>query len=103
MNAKEYIQQILDAANLSDIYDIVYAIPISEKPDKAELFKRFVKEHKNPKFYVAARSKEAFEECLKLSSICVYVSWDEFDSEIAGIVKKTIKAPKELEDELSQE
>ena len=101
VNAKEYIQQILDVANLSDIYDIVYAIPISEKPDKAELFKRFVQEHENLKFYIAARSKEAFEECLKLDLICVYVAWVEFDSEIAGIVKTTIKTPEELEVELS--
>jgi phosphoglycolate phosphatase-like HAD superfamily hydrolase len=98
VNALEYIEQILEAAHLTDIYDIIYAIPSSEKPDKADLFKRFVKEHGTPRFYIAARSKEAFEECLKLGELCVYVAWDEFDPEIACMVKHIARTPQELEE-----
>lgn len=100
-NAQEYIGQILEAARLNDIYYIIFAIPETEKPDKASLFDRFTKEHGNPKFYIAARSKESFEECLKLGSFCIYASWDDFDQELASLAKKTIKSPSELESVLA--
>ena len=97
VNTREYIQQILEAAGIENLYDIVYAIPASEKPDKAVLFRKFVKKYGPPKYYVAARSKEAFKECLSLGSLCVYASWDEFDKEIADMAIKIVKTPEELE------
>jgi len=96
-NTKEYIHQILKTAKLQGLYDIVFAISATEKPDKAELFKRFAQEHGNPKYYIAARSKEAFEECLKLGSLCIYAAWDEFDKETASLATQTIRKPSELE------
>lgn len=96
VNTREYIQQILEAAGLEDLYDIIFATSALEKPDKAELFRKFVEKYGQPKYYIAARSKEAFEECLKLGSLCIYAAWDEFDQEIADIAKQTIKKPSEL-------
>ena len=96
-NTKEHIHQILEAANLKGIYDIIFATSSSEKPDKADLFQKFSKQYGNPKYYFASRSKEAFEECLKLGSICVYVTWDELNSEIEKLADKTINNEKEME------
>lgn len=97
VNSQEYISQILEAADLKGIYDIVYAIPSSEKPDKTSLFQRFTKEYGKPKLYIAARSKEAFEECTKIGSLCVYAAWDEFELEISKIARETIKKPSQIE------
>lgn len=96
-NSQEYISQILEAAGLEDVYDIVFAIPASEKPDKGRLFSQFVKKHGRPEVYIAARSKEAFEECASLGSLCIYAAWDELDPEMSAISRQTIKNPSELE------
>ena len=100
-NSQEYIGQILEAAGLENIYDIVFAIPSSEKPNKASLFERFTKKYGNPKIYIAARSKEAFEECIKLGSLCIYASWDSFDQELSSLANRTIKSPVEIESVLA--
>jgi len=100
VNTKEYINDILDAAHLTGIYDIIYATPSSEKPDKSKIFQGFTKKYGKPKYYVAARSKEAFEECLRLGTLCIYVSWDEFNPEIAEIANDQAKNPRELEAKL---
>jgi len=97
VNTKEHIKQILEAVGISDLYDIVYAIPASEKPDKASLFKNFVQEYGEPKYYIAARSKEAFEECLKLGTLCIYACWDEFDRKIGNIAREKARTPQEME------
>ena len=97
VNTNEYIKQILEAAGISDLYDIVYAIPSSEKPDKATLFKNFVERYGEPKYYIAARSKEAFEECLKMGTLCIYACWDELDPEIEKMACEKVKSPQEIE------
>lgn len=97
INTQEYISQILEAAEISDLYNIIYAIPASEKPNKASLFKNFVQEYGEPKYYIAARSKEAFEECLKLGTLCVYACWDELDPEIEKMACEKAKTSQELE------
>lgn len=102
-NTKEYTNQILEAAGLSDIYDIIFASSVSEKPSKALLFRTFVKKYGKPKFYIAARSKEAFEECIKIGSFCIYYAQEEYDEEIDKLAEQTIKSPLELEVILNQE
>lgn len=97
VNTKEHIKQILEAAEISDLYDLVYAIPSSEKPNKASLFKNFVEDYGEPKYYIAARSKEAFEECLKLGTLCIYACWDELDPEIEKMACEKAKTPQEIE------
>lgn len=97
VNTREHIREILKAANLQDLYDIVYAIPASEKPNKAFLFKSFVERYGTPKYYIAARSKEAFEECIKLGRLCIYACWDEFDPEIAEKACDKVENAQELE------
>ena len=101
-NTNEYIYQIIEAAGLTGIYDIVYAVPSSEKPDKAALFRNFTREHGKPKYYIAARSKEAFEECLSMGSICLYATWDEFEPEISELKVERVKTPGQLEVRLLQ-
>jgi len=96
-NSNEYINKILEAAKLENIYDIVFAISVSEKPNKASLFEKFIKKYGQPDFYIAGKNGEVFDECLKLGTFCIYVSWDDFNEEIANIANKTIKVPEELE------
>jgi len=97
VNTKEYIGEILEAAGLVGLYDIVFAVSKNEKPDKAKLFDEFVRQYGKPKYYVAGRSKEAFEKCLSLGSICIYASWDEFDGEIKAVASRVIEKPGEIE------
>ena len=50
-----------------------------------------------PKYYIASRSKEAFEEFPKIGIICIYFAPDEINQEIKSIANKTITTTKELE------
>lgn len=100
-NSQDYIGQILESAGLENIYDIIFAIPSSEKPDKVRLFDKFARRYGSPRFYLAARSREAFEESIKLGSFCIYASWDEFDSELASLANRTVKSPRELQEKLT--
>jgi len=97
-NTKEYISQILKAANLTGIYDIIHASSSEEEPDKQRLFNEFKKKYGEPKYYIASRSKEAFEECKKIGSLCIYFAPDETDPEMKAIASKTITSYHELED-----
>ena len=97
VNTKEHINKILDAAHLTGLYDIIYAIPSSEKPDKAKIFQGFIEKYGKPNFYIAARSKEAFEQCINLGIVSIYAPWDESDQEINNLVKIKITTPNELE------
>jgi FMN phosphatase YigB (HAD superfamily) len=96
-NTKEYIEKILKVAKLEGIYDIVYANSLKEEPSKQKIFQEFKNKYGNPKYYIASRSKEAFEECLKLGIICIYFALDEINLEIKSIASKTIKNYKNLE------
>lgn len=102
-NTKQHIQQILESAGLQDVYDIVFASSVSEKPDKSLLFKTFVKKYGKPKLYIASRSKESFEECLHLGIPSVYLELDESNQEIKKLASQTISSPLELEVILSQD
>jgi phosphoglycolate phosphatase-like HAD superfamily hydrolase len=96
-NTEEYINQILEASNLTNIYDIVFASSLKEKPDKASLFGRFVKKYGKPKFYIASNNRENFEQCHKLGSLCIYFALDEFNPEIEKLADKTARTEEELE------
>ena len=96
-NTKEYINQILEAANLQDIYDIIYASSSEEEPNKAKIAQEFKEKYGQPKYYIASRSKEAFEEFQKIGAICIYFTNDGIDPEIKKLASKTITTIKELE------
>lgn len=101
-NTKQHIQKILEAAGLPDIYDIVFASSVSEKPDKSLLFETFTKKYGRPKYYIAARSMEAFEECIKLGSFCIYYAEENAEPEISKLANQTITTLLELEIILNQ-
>lgn len=95
-NTKEYIEKILEVAKLENIYEIIYASSSEDEPSKQKIFQEFKEKHGEPKYYIASRSKEAFEECLKLGTICIYFVPDEINPEIESVAKKTIKSYEEL-------
>jgi len=95
-NTSEYIHQILKAADLNDIYDIIFSSSALDKPDKAKLFKEFSKKYGKPKYYIASRNKEAFEQCLLFGENCIYFAQEEINPEIQEIAHKTINNKKEL-------
>ena len=96
-NTKEHINQILEAAGLTNIYDIILASSSSEKPSKANIFHEFKEKYGVPKYYFASRSKKAFEQCLKLGSLCIYTAWDELNPEVQGLANQTIRNWVEME------
>ncbi len=96
-NTKEYISQILKAANLEKIYDIVYASFSEEEPSKQKVFSEFKKRYGQPMYYIASRSKEGFEECRRIGSVCVYFAPDEINPEIKAIADKTLTKLSQLE------
>jgi FMN phosphatase YigB (HAD superfamily) len=96
-NTKEYISQILKATNLEGIYDIVYASSLEKEPSKQKIFIEFKKKYGQPMYYIASRSKEGFEECRRIGSVCVYFAPDEIDPEIKAIATKTLTKIGQLE------
>lgn len=92
-NTKEYINEILKVIGIDDLYDIVFATDISEKPDKPKLFEQFVKEHGKPKIYLAGKNGEAWEECIALGIITIYAAWDRFNPELEKTANRTIQKP----------
>ena len=75
-NTKEHINEILVAANLKKVFDIIFATDISEKPVKSVLFEKFTKQYGKSLVYIAAKNREAWEDCSRLSIITVYAGWD---------------------------
>ncbi len=96
-NTIEYIEQILKTANLGGIYEIVFASSLEEEPNKSKIAQEFKEKYGEPKYCVASRSKEAFEEFSKIGTLCIYFSQDEINSEIKSIASRTITFTKELE------
>lgn len=96
-NTKEYISKILEVANLNNIYEIVFATSAEQEPSKEELFKNFVEKYGKPKYYLASRSKDGFEECKKLGISSIYLKLEDFNEELSSIANKTIRLD-ELED-----
>ncbi len=96
-NTEEYITKILKAANLEGIYDIIHASSSEEEPSKSKLFEEFKEKYGQPKYYIASRSKEAFEELPKIGTICIYFAQDKIDPEIKKLASKTITDVKEIE------
>jgi len=96
-NTKDHITKILKAANLEGVYDIIHASSSEEEPSKSKLFEEFKEKYRQPKYYIASRSKEAFEECLKIGTICIYFAPDEIDPKIKKLASKTLTNTKEIE------
>lgn len=96
-NTKEYIREIIKTANLEGIYDIIYASSSEEEPDKKKIFREFIEKYGEPRYYIASRSKEAFEELIKIGTFCIYFAPDEINPELKEIASKTITEYSELE------
>ena len=96
-NTKEHIKEILKVTNLENLYEIIHASSSEEEPNKAKVFEEFKQKYGTPKYYIASRSKEAFEECVKIGALCIYFAPEEINPEIKTIANKTITKPKEIE------
>jgi phosphoglycolate phosphatase-like HAD superfamily hydrolase len=99
-NTEEYINKILENAGLKGIYDIIHASKTKEEPSKEKTFKEFKEKYGEPKYYIASRSKEAFEQCKSLGTVCIYLAPDEINPEIKNVANKTITEYSELEESL---
>jgi NAD+--asparagine ADP-ribosyltransferase len=98
-NTEEYINKILENAGLQGIYDIIHSSKTKEEPSKNKIANKFKEKYGEPKYYIASRSKEAFEEFPKIGAICIYFSppGAEINPEIKSIANKTITKYSELE------
>ncbi len=101
-NSKEYVNEILEAANLQGVYDIIFAINLSDKPKKESLYKKFIKEYGKPLVYIAGKNGETFDKMLNLGIITVYVTWDKFEEDVAKKADKIANSPEELIQVISQ-
>ena len=78
-NAQNYVDDILEAAHLEDLYDIILGSHTNEEPNKAELISRFEKEYGLPKYYISGKSDDKVIEILKEKGVKV-ISLDDLDS-----------------------
>lgn len=95
-NTKQYINEILEASGLSDIYDIVFSIDLAEKPDKEKLFESFIEEYGKPVAYIAGKNGDRFEKLLALGMITIYATWDTFDERLAKEASRVASSPEEM-------
>ena len=95
-NTKEYIDQILESAGLQNIFDIVFAIDLAEKPDKEKLFESFIKKYGKPMAYIAGKNGDRFEKLISFGIITIYAPFDKFDPETAKEADKTARNSEEL-------
>ncbi len=56
-NTSEYINEILKAANLEGVYDMIHPSPIDKEPNKIELINNFIKKYGLPKYYLSKKQK----------------------------------------------
>ena len=64
-NSQNYIGDILEAAELDDIYDLILGSLTHEEPNKTELISRFIKLYGIPKYYLSGKKEEKIIELLK--------------------------------------
>jgi len=96
-NTRSHIEKILKTANLEGLYDIIEASDTEKEPNKAKVFKEFRKKYTDPKYYIASRSKEAFETFPLIGTTCIYFQQNGEDTEIKNLAQKTIASTTELE------
>jgi hypothetical protein len=96
-NTKDYINKILEVAKLQGIYDTIHASKLEEEPSKFKIAQEFKEKYGQPKYYLASRSKEAFEEFQKIGAICIYFATDKINPELKGVASRTITEYSELE------
>jgi len=64
-NSQNYINDILEAAILDDLYDIILGSHTHEEPNKSELIDRFLKEYGPPKYYISGKTYDKINSLLK--------------------------------------
>lgn len=68
-NSKDYINQILKAANLENIYDGILASETEKAPSKEKLIDELIQKHGNPKYYLSGKPEKEIIEKFKSLSI----------------------------------
>lgn len=78
--AEEYIIKILEAIELKGLYDLVFSTKVSEKPNKKEVIKKFIKKYGKPLIYLSGKEDETLEEISKKGIRTIYANWKKIDS-----------------------
>lgn len=95
-NTKDHIQKILEAANISDLYDIIIASSTGKEPKKSELLLKFIDKYKEPKIYISGKNGPTIHTFNENKIPTIYTTWDEKDEEAAKLATKVIKYPIEI-------
>lgn len=70
-NTKEYVNEILRVAGLSDLYDIVYASSAEEEPSKENLFNEFIEQYEKPIYYLSGKIDASLKDFFKEKNLKV--------------------------------
>ncbi len=64
-NTKDYINKIINASKLKNLYDSIIASKTQEEPDKSKLIKELIKKYRKPKYYLTGKSEEKITDKFK--------------------------------------
>ena len=78
-NTQNYIGNILETADIYNLYDIVIASPTQEEPKKSEIISRFIKEYGKPQYYLSGKQEPKIIELLKNRGVKI-ITVDSLDS-----------------------
>ncbi len=78
-NTQNYINRILEVANLDGIYDIIVASQTNEEPQKSELVSKIIQEYGIPRYYLSGKPEPKIIELLKEKGVKI-ISLDDLDS-----------------------
>jgi len=73
-NTRDFIDEILSAAGLSDFFDIIEASPSSEEDDKVAVFERFVEKNGKPAVYFGGERKDSYDFCRQKNIFCIFAN-----------------------------
>ncbi len=76
-NTKEALEEILEMADLTDLFDIVeYSLP-EEKDNKNLVFNRFIEKHGKPILYIGGDRKASYDYCREHNIKCVFANFED--------------------------
>jgi|SRR3989338_242308 len=78
-NTQDYINEILETANLQDMYNIITASQTQEEPKKSEIISRFIEEYGKPQYYLSGKQEPKIIELLKNKGVKI-ITIDNLDS-----------------------
>lgn len=98
-NTKEALSQILEAAELTELFDIIeFSFP-EEKDDKTKVFNRFIKNNKKPVLYIGRDRKASYDYC-KLHKIKTIFANFDLEEDIKGV--RSVHNLKELKEKVEE-